>query len=104
MHTLEAIVLKFFSLPQVEKEMSDPANPFGYGNKRIGPNGGIGWVEYLLFLVTSNPLLLPLRGVEQVPDGGEEVGWRGVRIDGARVEDEAKGCTEQAGDGRVEQL
>ncbi|WOL13408.1 gibberellin 2-beta-dioxygenase 3 [Canna indica] len=98
--------------------MFGPANPFSYGNKRISPNGDIGWVEYLLFLVTSNPSfpwsmvflddsstasfrLISQRGVEQVPDGGEEVGRRGARIDGARVEDEAEGCTEQAGDGQI---
>ncbi|WOL11026.1 gibberellin 2-beta-dioxygenase-like [Canna indica] len=119
MHTLEAAVLDFFSLPQAEKEMSGPANPFGYGNKRIGPNGDIGWVEYLLFLITSKssfpwPMVFPddssaasfrlisQRGVERVPDGGEEVGRRGARIDGARAEDEAEGCAEQDGDGRAE--
>ncbi|XP_010919848.1 gibberellin 2-beta-dioxygenase 3 [Elaeis guineensis] len=52
---LEKEAVKFFSLPQVEKERSGPPNPFGYGNKRIGPNGDVGWVEYLLFGVTSKP-------------------------------------------------
>ncbi|THU70676.1 hypothetical protein C4D60_Mb08t27480 [Musa balbisiana] len=56
MQRLEAEAVKFFSLPQVEKEKSGPANPFGYGDKRIGVNGDVGWLEYLLFVVTSDPL------------------------------------------------
>ncbi|KAL5997575.1 Gibberellin 2-beta-dioxygenase 1 [Asimina triloba] len=49
MDRLEAEAAKFFSLPQPEKEKAAPANPFGYGNKKIGPNGDMGWIEYLLF-------------------------------------------------------
>lgn len=49
---LESEAFKFFSLPQTEKEKAGPANPFGYGNKRIGLNGDIGWIEYLL--LTTN--------------------------------------------------
>jgi len=45
---LETEALKFFSLPLNEKEKVGPPNPFGYGSKRIGPNGDVGWVEYLL--------------------------------------------------------
>lgn len=45
---LELEAIKFFSLPLSEKEKAGPPDPFGYGNKRIGPNGDIGWVEYLL--------------------------------------------------------
>lgn len=56
MQRLEAEAVKFFSLPQLEKEKSGPANPFGYGSKRIGSNGDVGWVEYLLFAVASDPL------------------------------------------------
>ncbi|KAL0407497.1 UNVERIFIED_CONTAM: Gibberellin 2-beta-dioxygenase [Sesamum latifolium] len=51
---LEAEAVKFFKLPQQEKEKSGPPSPFGYGNKRIGPNGDVGWVEYLLFSTTTN--------------------------------------------------
>ncbi|XP_044473168.1 gibberellin 2-beta-dioxygenase 1-like isoform X2 [Mangifera indica] len=46
---LEAEAFKFFSLPLPEKEQAGPPCPFGYGNKSIGPNGDVGWVEYLLF-------------------------------------------------------
>lgn len=53
---LEAETVKFFEMPQVFKETSGPADPFGYGNKRIGPNGDVGLVEYLLFGITSKPL------------------------------------------------
>ncbi|KAI3841062.1 hypothetical protein MKX03_001256 [Papaver bracteatum] len=31
--------IKFFSLPQLEKDKVGPANPFSYRNKKIGPNG-----------------------------------------------------------------
>ncbi|XP_031271719.1 gibberellin 2-beta-dioxygenase 1-like [Pistacia vera] len=46
---LEAEAVKFFSLPLPEKAQAGPPRPFGYGNKSIGPNGDVGWVEYLLF-------------------------------------------------------
>ncbi|KAJ0971829.1 hypothetical protein J5N97_019788 [Dioscorea zingiberensis] len=53
---LEADAVKFFSLPQVEKERAGQPNPFGYGNKKIGANGDVGWLEYLLMDVTSKPM------------------------------------------------
>ncbi|KAJ8545309.1 hypothetical protein K7X08_017892 [Anisodus acutangulus] len=52
---LESEAVKFFNLSQIEKDKAGPANPFGYGSKRIGSNGDVGWVEYLLF--TTNPEL-----------------------------------------------
>ncbi|KAI5420233.1 Gibberellin 2-beta-dioxygenase 1, variant 3, partial [Lathyrus oleraceus] len=45
---LESEAVKFFSMAFDQKEKVGPANPFGYGNKKIGQNGDIGWVEYLL--------------------------------------------------------
>ncbi|KAB2601449.1 gibberellin 2-beta-dioxygenase-like [Pyrus ussuriensis x Pyrus communis] len=48
MTTLEAQALKFFNLPQSEKDKAAPADPFGYKSKRIGPNGDVGWIEYIL--------------------------------------------------------
>ncbi|XP_022877393.1 gibberellin 2-beta-dioxygenase 1-like [Olea europaea var. sylvestris] len=50
---LESEAIKFFSLPLSEKEKAGPVDPFGYGNKKIGSNGDVGWVEYIL-LTTSN--------------------------------------------------
>ncbi|KAK2407767.1 Gibberellin 2-beta-dioxygenase 1 [Trifolium repens] len=49
---LESEAVKFFSMPFNQKEKVGPANPFGYGNKKIGQNGDVGWVEYLL--LTNN--------------------------------------------------
>ncbi|CAN4077007.1 unnamed protein product [Withania somnifera] len=50
---VEGDAVKFFNLPQCEKDKAGPADPFGYGNKRIGSNGDVGWVEYLLFTMNS---------------------------------------------------
>ncbi|KAL6609667.1 hypothetical protein ACP70R_039636 [Stipagrostis hirtigluma subsp. patula] len=48
---LEAEAVRFFASPQAEKDASGPADPFGYGNNRIGRNGDMGWLEYLLLAV-----------------------------------------------------
>ncbi|KAK7843883.1 gibberellin 2-beta-dioxygenase 1 [Quercus suber] len=50
---LESEAIKFFSLPLSEKEKAGPPTPMGYGNRSIGSNGDIGWVEYLL--LSTNP-------------------------------------------------
>ncbi|KAG2689009.1 hypothetical protein I3843_09G118800 [Carya illinoinensis] len=53
MNRLEAEALRFFNLPQSEKDRAGPPDPFGYGSKRIGPNGDVGWIEYIL--LNTNP-------------------------------------------------
>ncbi|GMH05544.1 hypothetical protein Nepgr_007384 [Nepenthes gracilis] len=52
---LESEAIKFFSLPLCEKERAGSSCPFGfgYGNKRIGTNGDVGWVEYLLMTINT---------------------------------------------------
>ncbi|KAK4491578.1 hypothetical protein RD792_002330 [Penstemon davidsonii] len=56
---LETEALTFFNSAQQEKDKSGPPNPFGYGNKKIGPNGDMGWVEYLLFCTNSQLINFP---------------------------------------------
>ena len=51
--SLENEALRFFKQPQCEKDKAGPPDPFGYGSKRIGSNGDVGWVEYLL--LNTNP-------------------------------------------------
>nr|GMD08204.1 gibberellin 2-beta-dioxygenase 1-like [Ipomoea batatas] len=58
MTKLEEEAVNFFNLPQLEKEKVGSPNPFGYGHKKIGSNGDMGWVEYL-FMSTHNPITIP---------------------------------------------
>ncbi|CAN7006872.1 unnamed protein product [Brassica rapa subsp. trilocularis] len=51
---LEEEAIKFFALPQFHKDKAGPADPFGYGSKRIGPNGDVGWIEYILLNANSD--------------------------------------------------
>ncbi|XP_027347610.1 gibberellin 2-beta-dioxygenase-like [Abrus precatorius] len=53
MTNLENEALKFFMQPPSQKEKAGPPDPYGYGSKRIGTNGDVGWVEYLL--LNTNP-------------------------------------------------
>ncbi|KAL8032255.1 hypothetical protein ABFX02_13G084000 [Erythranthe guttata] len=63
---LEAEAVRFFESPQHQKDKSGPPNPFGYGNKKIGPNGDVGWVEYLLFCTNPhNPNAAAVPGLQQ---------------------------------------
>lgn len=51
---LEAEAVRFFASPQAEKDACGPADPLGYGNKRIGRNGDTGWLEYLLLALDDH--------------------------------------------------
>ena len=58
----EAAAAGFFARPQGEKDGEAPT--LGYGSKRIGGNGDLGWVEYLLLggtpaAAASSSALLP---------------------------------------------
>ncbi|XP_022724266.1 gibberellin 2-beta-dioxygenase-like isoform X2 [Durio zibethinus] len=59
MTRLEAEAFRFFNLPQSEKDKAGPPDPFGYGSKRIGSNGDVGWIEYIL--LNTNPQVTSLK-------------------------------------------
>lgn len=69
---LEREAIKFFDLPQPVKDRVSPPNPFGYGNKRIGLNGDMGWIEYLL--LNTNPQQVHENGVVNIP-GDSDFFW-----------------------------
>ncbi|XP_031129757.1 gibberellin 2-beta-dioxygenase-like [Ipomoea triloba] len=71
MAKLESEAVKFFGLPQHEKDKAGPPTPYGYGNRRIGSNGDVGWIEYLLF--TTNPELISQKPIT-IP-GNSDLFW-----------------------------
>nr|CAB3474301.1 unnamed protein product [Digitaria exilis] len=57
MDRAESEAVKFFAQAQAVKDRAGPAYPpFGYGSKRIGLNGDMGWLEFLLLAVDSASL------------------------------------------------
>ncbi|KAM3299969.1 hypothetical protein ACQJBY_041135 [Aegilops geniculata] len=95
---LEARAAAFFALPHKDK-MDASARPFGYGSKRIGCNGDVGWLEYILLSVGSGSVAaasLPpsLRAaLEGYTDAMREVGARVLELmaEGLGVADEHRG-------------
>lgn len=66
---LESEAVKFFNSSLDDKNRAGPANPFGYGNKSIGRNGDMGWVEYLLF--STHPDLISQKSLSISPENPE---------------------------------
>ncbi|KAI3680961.1 hypothetical protein L6452_35741 [Arctium lappa] len=52
---LENEAIGFFNMSPSEKNKYCPPNPLGYGSNKIGPNGDIGWLEYLLLASNNFP-------------------------------------------------
>ncbi|KAL2321536.1 hypothetical protein Fmac_025915 [Flemingia macrophylla] len=69
---MESEALHFFTQKQSHKDHAGPPEPFGYGTRKIGPNGDMGWLEYLLFILelmadgleieTNNVFSMMIRG------------------------------------------
>ncbi|CAK9166364.1 unnamed protein product [Ilex paraguariensis] len=94
--SLEAETIKFFKLPQSEKDKASSPNPFGYGNKRIGLNGDVGWIEYLLF--STNPEIISQKSLSSFP-GNPEFFWSLVNDYVSAVRNMASEVLEMIADG-----
>ncbi|CAN6359171.1 unnamed protein product [Urochloa humidicola] len=82
---LEAHAMAFFALPAQDKlDMSGATGALEYVSKRIGSNGDVGWLEYLLFSITTNRISsLPpsLRAaLEEYTAAVREVGGRVLEL------------------------
>ncbi|KAE8680057.1 Gibberellin 2-beta-dioxygenase 1 [Hibiscus syriacus] len=62
MSLLESEATRFFGLPLCEKQKTGQPEPYGYGNRRIGEHGDVGWVEYLLLTTSQDPNLHRFQG------------------------------------------
>jgi gibberellin 2-oxidase len=73
---LESEALNFFNLPLSQKQKASAPHSFGYGNKSIGLNGDIGWLEYLLLTTNqelNNPRLVSIFGEDP------EIFWGSIK-------------------------
>ncbi|KAI3710003.1 hypothetical protein L2E82_39776 [Cichorium intybus] len=52
---LEHEAIGFFNMTESQKDQYCPPNPLGYGKNRIGTNGDVGRVEYLLLSASNFP-------------------------------------------------
>ncbi|KAJ9565775.1 hypothetical protein OSB04_001741 [Centaurea solstitialis] len=87
---LENEAIGFFNMSPSEKNKYCPPNPLGYGSNKIGPNGDIGWIEYLLLASNNFPTnsktlsLLVKNYVEEVRKLGCEI--LELMADGLKIE------------------
>jgi gibberellin 2-oxidase len=86
---LEAEAVGFFASPQAEKDACGPANPLGYGNKRIGRNGDMGWLEYLLLALDGAGHASSVSKASPVPSSSLRCGNQSITRQPASVEDRA---------------
>ena len=75
---LEAEAVRFFASPQPDKDACGPANPLGYGNKRIGRNGDMGWLEYLLLALDGGGHAASVAKASPVPSSSLRCGNQSI--------------------------
>ncbi|KAF8663744.1 hypothetical protein HU200_055068 [Digitaria exilis] len=70
MDRAESETVKFFAQAQAVKDRAGPAYPpFGYGSKRIGLNGDMGWLEFLLLAYVAAVRGVAVRVLEKMAEG-----------------------------------